>query len=446
MVGVLAFVALMSANYVHSASCNPKAQVHQQRLANIQFAMQLSNYIPTIEEEQFVICMLPEKEDRDAFEQRVNSLRAEQARAQAQEEAQRRAAIEAHNRPASPQEQTQAQLKCENTVTGPAYDAGIAYCLSAYKANPHSRCAAGNLPCGTVDEGLCYNPYANQRCVNGQVTGVNSTFPPWAEAFLSGKIALPNGRYVFASASCDRAPPNAVIILQNSTLRYGRTLFNLVNAGGPQAFTAKTTGDGYNGTIGYDENVTVNDATSFTVSGFGMENLGRYRLCESNSVPSVTTRPTPRAAPQGAQQTSGPARPSASATTIPSASRIIDNNGNTWTVSNGDAYRNGTAVSHNDKFKLLLLVDGNVYQESSLCKWWLWDGKFWKETSNPNPGSTSACTPAQPVADTVVLERPGPEASPQERMNFCSSSAGNRSGDDRRQFMQNCLRMLPRAP
>lgn len=226
-----------------------------------------------------MLCMLPEKEDKQAFEQKVNNTKAAQAAQRAREEAQRRAAIEAHNRPASPQEQAQARLHCEQTIRGPARDAGMAYCLAAWKANPHARCAAGNLPCGTVDEGLCYNPYANQRCVNGQTISVNSSFPPWAEAFLSGKIALPNGRYVFASASCDSAPPNAVIILQDSTLRYGRTLFNLVNAGGPQSFTAMTTGDGHNGTIGYNEDVTVNDATSFTLSGFGMANLGRYRLC-----------------------------------------------------------------------------------------------------------------------------------------------------------------------
>jgi hypothetical protein len=81
-----------------------------------------------------------------------------------------------------------------------------------------------------------------------------------------------------------------VVILQDNTFRRGRTLYNLVNAGGPQSFTAKTTGDGYNGTSGYDENVTVNDGTSFTLS-WVMGNIGRYRLC-SASGSSADNAPT----------------------------------------------------------------------------------------------------------------------------------------------------------
>jgi hypothetical protein len=197
----IVIAGMLSSHSAFAIDCNPKAQVHQQRLANIQLAVQLNNYIPSMDERAFVLCMLPEKEDRDAFTQRVNALVTAQAQRQAQQEAQRKAAIEAHNRPQSPQEQAQAKWNCEHTISenDPAREAGMAYCLAASRANPHSNCAAGNLPCGTENERLCYNPYAGQRCVNGDVTGTAGG-RPWADAFLSKRFPLPNGRYAVSGA------------------------------------------------------------------------------------------------------------------------------------------------------------------------------------------------------------------------------------------------------
>jgi hypothetical protein len=55
--------------------CNPRAQVHQQRAATIQQWMELNNYIPNPQEEAFVLWMLQEKEDRQAFTEHVRVMR-----------------------------------------------------------------------------------------------------------------------------------------------------------------------------------------------------------------------------------------------------------------------------------------------------------------------------------------------------------------------------------
>jgi hypothetical protein len=163
------FVLLATFNLaVHAASCNPRALVHQQRLANIQLSLSFGN-IPSPDDEQFVLCMLPEKEDQQAFQQRIRQLKDERRAQQQREAEQRRQAIIAHNRPQSPEEQARAQAQCAQIVQegGELRNAGVAYCLAAWKANPHSKCVGDNLPCGSENEVLCYAPYASQRCVNG---------------------------------------------------------------------------------------------------------------------------------------------------------------------------------------------------------------------------------------------------------------------------------------
>lgn len=78
----------------HAADCNPKAITHQQRAANIKNEVDFGG-IPSQADQDFLICMLTEKEDKKAYRQRIQALIQGRAQQQAQAEAQRRAAAQA---------------------------------------------------------------------------------------------------------------------------------------------------------------------------------------------------------------------------------------------------------------------------------------------------------------------------------------------------------------
>jgi YVTN family beta-propeller protein len=116
--------------------------------------------------------------------------------------------------------------------------------------------------------------------------------------------------------------------------------------------------------------------------------------------------------------TSAPPALSASGTTIPTATQIIDINLNVWTLSGGKAYENH-ALTPSDEVILLLFFGGGVYQENIHHNWWLWTNGAWVATpSDPRVGrplvyvGTAANTVAvidtetNKVVHTIPLEFP----------------------------------------
>lgn len=85
---LLALAGLSISASSFAANCNPKAQVHQQRAANILTQLQFGQ-VPTAADQDFMLCMYSEKEDKDAFRARVQRLIAKQQAAAAQEAARR---------------------------------------------------------------------------------------------------------------------------------------------------------------------------------------------------------------------------------------------------------------------------------------------------------------------------------------------------------------------
>ncbi|TAM61101.1 MAG: hypothetical protein EPN49_07600 [Rhodanobacter sp.] len=286
----------LSFNNAHAVSCNPKAQVHQQRLANIQMAVSFGQ-IPSADDEQFVLCMLPEKEDQQAFKQRVQHVKNQQQARQQQEAEQRRQAIIAHNQPQSPQELAQAQSYCGGIVRegGAARDAGIAYCLAAWKANPHSKCAGGNLPCGSENEGLCYAPYASQRCINGRVTSAPPNTPtdggwavsPWVESLPIQVTKLSDGIYTEVGKPCGNPGQPGVILIQGTNVRFGSKFgsntYRLVNTKQQGVLNAINNGGG---TQGYNAKLIVSGSTIRWI-GYESDGSQPFRLCQASAASPV---------------------------------------------------------------------------------------------------------------------------------------------------------------
>lgn len=167
-----AFVVLALSFNSYAASCNKRAEVHQQRAQNLKMQVQMG-HIPTTEEEEFVVCMLEEKEDKAAFRERAQQLRNQQRAAQEREAAQQRqAAIEAA-RPATAADlqwhmaHCDAGIKYRSPQGTKEYQDYMQWCLQVWAAQPHSRCDGDNMPCGNK----CFNPRADQRCVNGRLCG-----------------------------------------------------------------------------------------------------------------------------------------------------------------------------------------------------------------------------------------------------------------------------------
>ncbi len=92
---------------------------------------------------------------------------------------------------------------------------------------------------------------------------------------------------------------------------------------------------------------------------------------------------------------------SASGTTIPSVSQIVDSGHNIWTVAGGVIYENGKAAGYSANVVLLLFSSGTVYQENKSCRWWAWNGSTWVATNNPSPTTMSACSNAS-ANDTMI--------------------------------------------
>jgi hypothetical protein len=88
---------------------------------------------------------------------------------------------------------------------------------------------------------------------------------------------------------------------------------------------------------------------------------------------------------------------SASGTTIPSASQIIDNSGGIWTVVGGVILLNGAAAGTSSSVTLLLWYNNVMYQQvvdsdfPTPGNWWTWDGTNWDDfgTVDPRPPGPS---------------------------------------------------------
>lgn len=66
---------------------------------------------------------------------------------------------------------------------------------------------------------------------------------------------------------------------------------------------------------------------------------------------------------------------SASGTTVPPASQIVDNQNNTWGLSSsGTVLENGRSAGYSSNVTLLLYYNGIIYQENSSGGWWSWTG------------------------------------------------------------------------
>ena len=81
---------------------------------------------------------------------------------------------------------------------------------------------------------------------------------------------------------------------------------------------------------------------------------------------------------------------SASGSMIPSATKLMDSAGNTWTVSGGIVSQNGTAIPSADVV-LLLYFNGVIYQENNNCDWWRWSAGAWLATAQPAAAGVPAC-------------------------------------------------------
>jgi hypothetical protein len=102
--------------------------------------------------------------------------------------------------------------------------------------------------------------------------------------------------------------------------------------------------------------------------------------------------------------TSGPTtQPSASGTTISTATQIVDSAGHIWTVKSGVVDENGTAAGTTSGVTTLLYWNGKVYQQTS-AGWWSWNGSAWVTASDPRgPASTGSTGDTGSTGGTTVL-------------------------------------------
>lgn len=89
-------------------------------------------------------------------------------------------------------------------------------------------------------------------------------------------------------------------------------------------------------------------------------------------------------------------------TTVPSASKIVDNAGNVWTLSKGYVYKNGVKDSHAYNMTMLLWYNGAIYGENTSKAFYQYVGPSWKQCLDPRLGGTSADGTAIPPATYII--------------------------------------------
>ena len=83
-----------------------------------------------------------------------------------------------------------------------------------------------------------------------------------------------------------------------------------------------------------------------------------------------------------------PVTASASGTTIPSATKIIDSSAAVWTVTAGAVSENGALAGYANEVAQLAYDNNVIYQENSAGGWWSWNGSTWVASGAP-PKTTS---------------------------------------------------------
>ncbi|MFP3466473.1 fascin domain-containing protein [Leifsonia sp. SIMBA_070] len=89
------------------------------------------------------------------------------------------------------------------------------------------------------------------------------------------------------------------------------------------------------------------------------------------------------AGPLGVRPLTDSPNASPDGTTIPSATSIIDNGGNTWTLSNGVVYRNGATVGNTYNVTVVLWYGGMVYHRGTGGQWYVCPNGVWLKVTDP---------------------------------------------------------------
>jgi hypothetical protein len=99
-----------------------------------------------------------------------------------------------------------------------------------------------------------------------------------------------------------------------------------------------------------------------------------------------------------------PRAASASGTSIPPVTQIVDGTGGIWTVDgNRLCYRNGTQAGNCNSVQTLLWYQGNIYVGATVGTWWQWNGSGWTQiAADPRVASASGTTipPATQIVDS----------------------------------------------
>lgn len=82
----------------YAATCNRKAQSHQAKASNIYLMLKEFRQIPSQEDEEFVLCMIEEKEDKEDFQGRIRKLKDEKRNSEARQAQERAKAAEQQQR------------------------------------------------------------------------------------------------------------------------------------------------------------------------------------------------------------------------------------------------------------------------------------------------------------------------------------------------------------
>jgi endoglucanase len=116
------------------------------------------------------------------------------------------------------------------------------------------------------------------------------------------------------------------------------------------------------------------------------------------------------------------ASPSASGTTIPPATQLVDTGGNVWTLASGVVIENGKTVGYSANVILLLYFNGIIYQENSAKNWWSWTGSTWAAASGDPRGATAASVNGTCGFANGSVTHLAPTA------NLCSAGTASRVG------------------
>ena len=141
---------------------------------------------------------------------------------------------------------------------------------------------------------------------------------------------------------------------------------------------------------------------------------------------SIQVTPVGTASSSGGTTSGATAVASANGTMIPSATQIVDSSLNTWTVTSGVVYENGTAAGFTANVALVLYYGSTVYQETTACLWWSWSGSAWVSSSNPAASITPACSTSVASGGTSSSSGGTSSSSSSGGSGFGISVAGNK--------------------